>query len=292
MTPAEAASAIRSGEHLALGGIWNQNAPAALVREIIRQGTRDLTLSASPAAGFAADLMIACDVVSRAYLPNVTFEHLGLAPAFRRAVETSELELVECDEPTLVGGYLAAAAGLPYTPLSSLEGSAIAAASPWLTRNIRDGTVVLEAPALSPDVVLLHAQEADIYGNIRQLGAVFTDRVMAKAAHRAVVVSADRIVENEEIRRQPRATTIPSYLVTHVVELPFGAHPCASHARYVADETHLAEYLTAQKELRAGEPSPWQGYRERFVDVDHETYLAELGGATVLSAALGEGLQR
>ena len=263
---ADAAYLVADGDHVALGGIWSHNAPTALVRELVRRHASDLTLSAAPAAGFAVDLLIAGGGVSRAYLPNVTFEHLGLAPAFRRAVESGELELVECDEAGLVAGYRAAAAGLPFQPVVSIAGTALAEASPALVPSDRNGLAVLEAPPLAPDVVLLHAQEGDVHGNVRHLGSVFADRVMAKAARRAVVVSVDRLVDNEEIRRDPKATTIPGYLVTHVVEAPFGAHPCSSHGHYDADEGHIRGYVRDE----------WEAYRDRFV-VAHSAYLAACG---------------
>src|SRR5829696_9047758 len=123
---AAAGELVADGDHVALGGIWSHNAPTALVRELIRRGTRGLTLSAAPAAGFAVDLLIAGGCAARAQLPHVTFEHLGLAPAFRRAVESGELELVECDEASLVAGYRAAAAGVPFQPVVSIAGTALA----------------------------------------------------------------------------------------------------------------------------------------------------------------------
>jgi glutaconate CoA-transferase subunit A len=230
-----AAAMVSDGDHVALGGIWSHNAPTALVRALLEHGVRDLTLSAAPAAGFAVDLLIAGGGVARAHLPNVTFEHLGLAPAFRRAVESGTLELIESDEASLIGGYRAAAAGLAYQPVTSILGSALAAERP----DIVDGRV----PALAPDVVFLHAQEGDIYGNVRHLGSVFADKLLAKAARRAVVVSVDHVISNDEIRRDPHATTIASYLVTHVVEAPNGAHPCSSHGLYELDEDYIRAYV-------------------------------------------------
>jgi glutaconate CoA-transferase subunit A len=267
-----AAELVADGDHVALGGIWSHNAPTALVRELLRRPARDLTVSAAPAAGFAVDLLIAGGCVTRAHLPNVTFDHQGLAPAFRRAVESGALELVECDEASLVAGYRAAAAGLPSQPVVSIVGTALAEASRALVPADRDGVTVLEVPPLAPDVVLLHAQEGDVHGNVRHLGSVFADRVLAKAARRAVVVSVDRLVHNEEIRRDPRATTVPSYLVTHVVEAPFGAHPCSSHGEYDIDEDHVRGYVDAVR----GDAADWTAYRERFV-VGHPTYLEACG---------------
>jgi glutaconate CoA-transferase subunit A len=275
----DAAAAVGDRDHVAIGGIWSHNAPSALVRALIRRGARELTVSAGPAAGFAVELLIAAGCVRRALLPNVTFEQLGLAPGFRRAVQSGELELVECDEPTLVAGYRAAAAGLPSQPVRSVRGTALAAARPDLVMRESGGERVLDVAAITPDVVLLHAGRGDAYGNLQQQGSVFADRLMAKAARRAVIASVDELVSNDDVRGDPAATTVPSYLVTGIVELPFGAHPCSSHGRYRADEEHLAAYIAD-----AGAE-----YRERFVAVTaHGDYLAAVGGSAELEARLGE----
>jgi glutaconate CoA-transferase subunit A len=284
---ADAVAVIRDGDHVAIGGIWSHNSPAALVRALVRRGATGLTISAGPAAGFAVDLVIAAGCVRRALLPNVTFEHLGLAPAFRAAVQSGELELIECDEPTLVGGYRAAAAGLPSQPVQSVRGTALAEARPDLSeRRIGDWSV-LDVAAIVPDVVLLHAGRGDEYGNLQQSGSVFADRLLAKAAGRAVLASVDELITNEAVRRAPSATTVPSHLVTAVVETAYGAHPCSSHDRYRADEEHLAAYSSSIS------GHGWMDYRERYVAPDSQpAYLDAVGGTAVLSERLGlDGLR-
>lgn len=274
-----AADLIRDGDHLAIGGIWSHNSPAALVRAIIRRGVAELTLSAGPAAGYAVDLLIASGSVRRALLPNVTYEHLGLAPGFRRAAESGSLELIECDEPSLIAGYRAAASGLPAQPIQSIVGTALAEVRGDLPLRRWQGQGLLDVPAIAPDVVLLHAAESDRFGNLQQRGAVFADRLLAKAASRVVVASVDTVVDNHEVRRQPAATTVPGYLVTGVVEVPFGAHPCSSHGVYGLDEVAMRGYL-----------SDGDAYRQRFVLApSHEAYLEACGGARALRARLGEG---
>jgi len=59
---------------------------------------------------------------------------------------------------------------------------------------------MLRVPAIHLDVVLLHAQQADVSGNVQYFGPVFFDVLMAQAA-RKVIVSVDRIVPSEVIRR-------------------------------------------------------------------------------------------
>lgn len=284
LTSLEAAAvAVADGDHVALGGIWSHNAPSALVRALIRRGARDLTVSAAPAAGFAAELLIAAGCVRTALVPNVTFEQFGLAPGFRRAVQAGELELIECDEPTLVAGYRAAAAGLPSQPVRSVRGTALAAARPDLRVREVLGERVHDVAAIVPDVVFLHAARGDAYGNLQQQGAVFADRLLAKAASRTVIATVDELVDNAVVRRAPVATTVPSYLVTGVVEAAFGSHPCSSHGCYRADEEHLAAYIAG---VAAGGVSE---YVERFVRVaDHGDYLDAVGGVDELEARLGE----
>lgn len=282
---AAAAALVHDGDHIALGGIWSANCPSALVRAVIRSGATDLTLSAGPATGFAAELLIAAGRVRRAYLPNLTFEHLGMAPAFRLAVQEHAVEVVECDEPILVGGYRAAAAGLPSVPVRSLRGSALARARPDLIeRDAGDGRRVLDVPALAPDVALLHGAAGDVYGNVRQPGARHADRLIAKATCRAVVASFDRLIDNQVIRAEPGATSLPSYLVTHVVHVPYGAHPGASHGVHRADEAHIKMYAAAMRGADGRDT-----YLARYVEpATHAAYLEVCGGVGALRERLAE----
>jgi glutaconate CoA-transferase subunit A len=274
----DALAAVTDGCLLAVGGLWFHNAPSAAVRALVRRGVRAIDLLTAPPSSFTTDLLVGAGVVGRAYLPHVSFEHLGLAPNVRRAAETGTIELVECDEATLLGGLMATLEGLPEHPILSLKGTDHLRTSPLARPGATsDGTPALVPPALRPDVALLHAQQADRHGNVRHLGTPFCDPLLAKAA-RHVVVTVDEIVDNNVVRAEPHRTTLPGYLVDAVVELPFGAHPCASHGRYPHDEEHLLGYLAA---CRGGALS---AYLARWVHgpSGHEEYLAAAGGAARL----------
>jgi glutaconate CoA-transferase, subunit A len=265
---------VHEGCALAVGGLWYHNTPAAAVRALIRLGVPGLELLTAPPSSFATDLLIGAGMVSRAYLPHVSFEHLGLAPNFRRAVQQNTFELVECDEATVLGGLMATIEGLPEHPITSLAGTDHLTASP-LTRDGRstDGRHHIAPPAIVPDVALIHAQQADAYGNVRCFGTAFCDPVLAKAA-RYVIVTVDELIDNAVVRSEPIRTTIPGYLVDAVVEVPYGAHPCSSHGRYAHDEDHLRSYLAA---VRRGE---FDRYLRDWVraPVSHADYLERAGG--------------
>ncbi|MBV1892568.1 MAG: hypothetical protein KUG57_00900 [Ilumatobacteraceae bacterium] len=266
----DAVASVSSGDHLAVGGIWNENAPSALVRALARRGIDGLKLSAGPASAYPVDLLIGMGMVATVMAPNVTFEDLGLAPNFRRAVEKGEVRLIECDEPSLIGGYRAAAAGLPASIVHSLRGTSLLDRSPWMTTHeLPDGEEVVLIPALRPDVTFLHVQQCDEYGNARCLGTVFADRLLAKCAT-TVIVSTDELVSNEEIRASPSSTTIPGFFVDVVVEAQYGAHPCGSHGRYTRDSASLRHYLAA-----ASKGGNWDDYVSSVVRVDHDRYLLD-----------------
>jgi glutaconate CoA-transferase subunit A len=85
---------VKNGDLVALGGHIRQ-APMALVRELIRQGRRDLGLVTVPTGGLNVDLAIAAGAVSRLHFAQVSLEEYGMAPHFRRAVEDGRLSLWE-----------------------------------------------------------------------------------------------------------------------------------------------------------------------------------------------------
>ncbi len=232
---------------LAVGGMHLQNNPMALVREAVRQQRRIRRLLTSPCGALNADLLIAAGLVDEIATSYVGFEHLGLAPAFRRAVESGSLRVLECDEAYITHGLGAGAGGLPFAALPvGLEVSDVCRANPESYRLVEDpftGTQVLAGAPLRPDVALVHASEADVAGNAVLGGAHFLDRVMALAA-RTVVLQVERVVPTEQISRHPVGTTIPGFLVHAVVEIPGGCHPTASHGHYRTDEEHLRRYLS------------------------------------------------
>lgn len=255
----DAAALVTDGSHLAVGGIWNYNVPSALLRGLLRTDASDLTVSSSPASAYGTDLLLASGRVCRAYLPNVTFEDLGMAPNYRHARETGNVRLVPCDETTLIGGYKAAAAGLPFIPVTSIVGTTYAdeLLAAGLVTPGDDGTLLV--PPLRPDIVFLHVQEADVFGNGRHLGAVFADRLLAKAST-TVVISADRIVDHDVLRTDPRAVTIPSHWVSYVVHTQKGAWPCGSHGLYDPDSEHLRRFLAASKARIDGNEAVFTDY--------------------------------
>ncbi len=103
---------------------------------------------------------------------------------------------------------------------------------------------MVAAPAIVPDVAIIHVQEADIHGNSRIVGTRFEDVLMAQAA-RHVIVTAERIVDGGTFEATPEVVAIPGFMVHAVVEAPHGAWPCSCAGEYDLDALFVAEYVAA-----------------------------------------------
>ena len=230
---------LASGMTVAIG----EPTPMALVRHIVRRGLKDLTVIGS---GLALDLLIAAGCVRKtiSYYAGGGFG-VPVAPMFRRAAERGEIEVWECEEGILTSGLEAAGKGLPFLPWRGGVGTSLPAINPDLKlfTDPLNGETLLAVPAIRPDVALLHAAQADVYGNVQHHGGPgWIDLFLQRAATRCIV-QVEKIVPNEVIRANPWATTIGR--ADAVVRLPWGAHPWYSRGGYVQDSALLQEYVSA-----------------------------------------------
>jgi glutaconate CoA-transferase subunit A len=214
----------------------------------------------------APDMLIGAGCVATTACIFISFEQWGLAPNFRRAAESGTIKVQEMDGPGIAGGLRAGACDLPYGLIPDMQTD--------LPR-VNPERRMLAVPAVQPDLLLLHGQQADEMANVQLFGGAFFDPLLAQASKR-VVVSVDRIVDNATIRKAPRLTKLPAALVDAVVEAPFGAHPSSSAATYDLDEVHITEYVRA-----SADPAAFDAYLQRFVrgPADHADYLMQIGAA-------------
>lgn len=269
----EAASRIEDGMTVAIGS----PTPMALVHQIIRRGLKDLTVVD---VGLSLDMLIAAGCVRKvvSYYAGGGFG-VPVAPAFRRAAERGEIEVWECEEGILTSGLQAAAQGLPFLPWRGGVGTSLPEVNPDLkvfTDPIRDETL-LAVPPIKPDVALLHAAVSDAYGNVQHVGGPgWIDLFMQRAADHSVV-QVEKVVANEDIRKDPWATTIAG--TDAIVRVPYGAHPFYSRGYYVQDNAHLKDYLDASTAAAKGDPAALDAYFARYCrgPATHADYLEQIG---------------
>jgi len=269
----EAASRIEDGMTVAIGS----PTPMALVHQIIRRGLKDLTVVD---VGLSLDMLIAAGCVRKvvSYYAGGGFG-VPVAPAFRRAAERGEIEVWECEEGILTSGLQAAAQGLPFLPWRGGVGTSLPEVNPDLkvfTDPIRDETL-LAVPPIKPDVTLLHAAVSDAYGNVQHVGGPgWIDLFMQRAADHTIV-QVEKVVANEDIRKDPWATTIAG--ADAIVRVPYGAHPFYSRGYYVQDNAHLKDYLDASTAAAKGDPAALDAYFARYCrgPATHADYLEQIG---------------
>ncbi len=248
---------------LAIGGMHMHNNPMALVRELVRQQKHIRRLITSPAACINADLLIGAGLVDEIVTSYVGFEHLGLAPAYRRFAQEGRLRVLEVDELTLVLALRAGASNQPFAALPpGVELSDLPGANPEFYQAVTDpftGRTILAAPAIRPQIALVYASQADRFGNAIYKGAAFLDREIIMASH-STVLQVEQVVSNSQLTSNPLLVTVPSFYVGAVVAASFSCHPTSSHRFYQYDEEHLKEYL----KLAATEQG-FEEYLEKYI---------------------------
>jgi glutaconate CoA-transferase subunit A len=255
LTLTEAVLTLPAEGTIALGGFDIVRAPMALVFELVRQGGRSFELVSTPNP-LAADILIGTRLVEKATLAFSGFQYEGgfaVGPMWKAAVESGELDYREVDAYSILCGLRAAAMGLPFLPLTDIDGSELA--DPERRRKLSNpfnGNEITATRPIEPDVALIHAQAADRNGNL-YIEDPIVDELVAKASKR-VLATTEELVERVE------RPTIPFYQVDAVIESQRGAWPTACPGHYKADHDHIRLYLHMATEDR------FEEYRQRFIE--------------------------
>jgi glutaconate CoA-transferase subunit A len=282
-TLAEAAALVRDGDTVALGGALSYREPMALVRELVRQGRRDLRLVGS-AHGIDVDLLVGAGVAGAVEESYVGFEQdLGLAPAYRRAAQAGTIAVRETCCYTLLQQLRAAEYGLPFMPVRGIAGTGIHDLHPEYGEVTCPftGQRLVAVPALAPDVALIHGLSADRRGNVHLQRPLVLDERFAHAAKR-VVVTVEGFADSDTVGQA--GIVLPSFLVDAVVEAPLGAHPTSCYPHYTYDRAHLREWVSA-----AADDAGVAEYLARYVSAGGEAAYQEAVGGERLASLAGWG---
>ena len=266
---------VKDGDYIGVGGFGANRIPTAILHEIVRQNKKNLGL-AGHTATHDFQILVAGNCINRCDIAYIVgLEARGLSKMARRAVESGAIEITEWTNAALAWRYKAASMGVSFLPVRCMLGTDTAKYSAAVKMECPfTGSVYLAVPALYPDLAIIHVHRADVYGNCQIDGIMVSDYDLARAAKR-LIVTTERFVPNEVIRREPARTAIPYYLVDAVIEVPFGSYPGNMAYEYYSDEEHLRQWLDAD-----GDDEKLKDFLEKHLYgvPDFEAYLQTVGG--------------
>ncbi|MEI7556435.1 CoA-transferase [Candidatus Chlorohelix sp.] len=294
---AEAAAMVPDGATISFGGFTTQRHPMAFIHELIRLRRRNLYLFGhSPGGDW--DILIGAGCVKRvelAYEADEAFNTIG--SRWRLAVERGQIEWEDYSNFAMVSRFTAGAMGIPFMPIRSLLGSDVLTkevltpeqrlADPRtaskklevMNSPFAPGEKVALVPAIHTEFAVIHVQKASINGVVRIEGQTFADVQQALCAD-TVIVTAEEIVDEDQLRQEPERNLLPYFAVKHVCHVPYGSHPYAVFKYYDYDPRQLKVYHDGSED-----DATFQQYLDKYVYgvKNHAEYLQAIGGEERLS---------
>ncbi len=254
-----AASHVRDGMILALGGMTNYRRPVAFVRELLRRNPRpgELTLLCFT-AGFESDLLVGAGCVQAVRSVYFGLEVFGFAPMFTVAAQRGQVRVIEETEASLALGLRARMSAVGFMPSPAWIATDLLKLRPDV-KTIVDpysGELLAAFPAIGCDVAVLHGLVADRAGNVLLNNNLGVDLELATIAD-TVIVTVERLVE--QIQPAVDCTVVPSPAVDIVVHAPRGAYPTSCYPDYPLAGGEFLRYIDACT------MDDFQGYLARFL---------------------------
>ncbi|MBI4560479.1 MAG: hypothetical protein HY724_00420, partial [Candidatus Rokubacteria bacterium] len=187
---------------------------------------------------------------------------------------------------------IAGAMGVPFLPTRSLLGSTME------EDNAKEGDfLVTDDPfgaegrvgyvrALVPDLALIHAWASDGAGNVLTAPPMNENLYGAMAARHGAIVTVEKVVSTDFVRRHAPLVKLPGQYVAAVVEAPLGSHPGGMYGMDLPEFEGYAEDLPFIVEMRkafrkAETAEAW--VRDWMLEIPDQTaYLARLGYARIM----------
>jgi acyl CoA:acetate/3-ketoacid CoA transferase alpha subunit len=250
---------------------------------VVRQGKKGLRVAGQGVTEL--DLWLGAGLVRTLDITYIGLEVFGVSSALRRAVESGQVEkVVEWSNGGITWRFKATSMGVPFIPVRAMLGTdTLKYSAAKVVTCPFTGMKVCLIPALILDVGLIHVHRADRFGNAQIDGISGFAFEMSRASKR-LIISAEEIVDTEEIRRHPDRTIIPYYLVDAVVHAPYGSHPGEMVYCYGRDERQLREWVDSSKSEQGT-----QAYLDKYIHnlANHQEYL-DLVGQERLRQLCGE----
>jgi glutaconate CoA-transferase, subunit A len=234
---------LKDGDIVAMEG-FTHLIPFAAGHEVIRQGRKRLSLIRMT-PDLIYDQMIGMGCAEKVVFSWGGNPGVGSLPRFRDAHENgwpNKITIEEHSHAAMANAFDAGAAGLPFAVFRGYRGAELKRVNP----NIKDitcpftGEKLAAVPAIKLDTAIVHAQKADIRGNVLFEGIVGVQKQAVLAAKRSIV-TVEEIVDTLE-PHSPNAVILPGWTVSAVVHVPGGAHPSYAHGYYKRDNAFYKKW--------------------------------------------------
>lgn len=275
---------VNDGDYIGFELYGTVRCPMSLTRALVRSGKKDFRIVGQGV--HELDLLFAADLVREIDFTYIGLEVFGISGNMRRRVEDGSVKrIVEWSNAALTWRFKAASMGIPFIPSRSMLGtdtfkksSAIAVECPFT------GDRVALLPALIVDTGFIHVHRADKHGNCQIDGISGFAFEMSRAC-KNLIISAEEIVETDEIRKHPDKTIIPYYLVDAVVHAPYASWPGEMSGLHERDDDHYKMYVQQQKTQEG-----MDAYMKEWIyDLpDHKALLDKIGKEKLQELTLKE----
>ena len=229
------AELVTDGDAVALEG-FTHLIPTAAAHEIIRQAKKDLALIRMT-PDLIYDQMIGMGAARKLVFSWGGNPGVGSLHRFRDAVENGwphTLEMEEHSHAGMANRYVAGASNLPFAVLRGYVGTDL----PRVTETIAPvtcpftGEELMAVPALNPDISIIHAQQADVRGNVAIWGISGIQKEAVLSARRTII-TVEEVVE--ELTPHPFQIVLPAVAIDAIAVEPMGAHPSYADGYYDRD---------------------------------------------------------
>ncbi|MBC7843839.1 MAG: CoA transferase subunit A [Gemmatimonadaceae bacterium] len=268
---------VHDGMTVALEG-FTHLIPFAAGHELIRQRRRGLTL-VRMTPDLIYDQMIGMGCAEKLVFSWGGNPGVGSLHRLRDAIEKDWPHPLTIDEHSHAGmavRYTAGASGLPFGILKGYTGTSLVDANREHITSITcpfTGEAVTAVPALIPDVTILHAQQADVAGNVLMRGIVGASREAAMAA-RTLVFTVEQVVD--DLDAPMNAFVIPAWQIAAIAEVPGGAYPSYAQGYYARDN---AFYQAWDAIARSRDDFVSWMTQHVLGTLDHAEFLRSVGAA-------------
>ena len=209
---ATAIARIPDGARIMLGGFGVPGTPFCLIRELVRQGQRGLTIIKNDAneTAMGVDWLLENGQVAR-----LITSHIGLNPRAMQMMNAGQISVEFVPQGILAERIRCAGAGMMGFVSDIGIGTVMAQGKPSVNVGDRSGTL---ETALGADFALVHAARADTFGNLRFAASARNFNPLIAMAATTTIAEAETVVAPGGIA--PDDVHTPGPFVDQVIALP------------------------------------------------------------------------